>query len=62
MADEGTRYYWCVNCGHYGDLGKHYKIHKDCEECGYDEICPYDEEEIEELPELWIERFKKKES
>lgn len=62
MENEGVQYYWCVNCGHHGDLRKKYKIKKSCEECGYDEITPYTKEEIEENENLWMERFKKKSS
>lgn len=60
--NDSVRYYWCVNCGHHGDLGKYYKIHKDCENCNYDEIVPYSEEEIEEHENLWMSKFKKQKS
>lgn len=57
---EPVQYYWCINCGHYGDLGKPYLIHKDCENCGYDEITPFTPDEIMEHEDLSFNKFKRK--
>ncbi len=42
---QATRYYGCVNCGHHGDFGKVRKRKLYCEECGYDDITPFDIDE-----------------
>lgn len=60
MENKGTKYYYCTNCGTHGDLGKHYKINKNCEHCDYSAITPFTEEEIKEDKDLWMDRFKKK--
>lgn len=57
-----TQYYWCVNCGHHGDYGSIRKRGLKCELCDYDEITPYDLEEINDpfMDNVWLERFRTK--
>jgi len=56
------QYYWCVNCGHYGNFGFHRKNNVKCEICDYDEPCITSLEEINDpfLDNVWIERFRTK--
>ena len=54
------RYYWCVNCGHHGDFGKVRKTKLVCENCEYDDLTDYTEEEILEHEDLCLNRFKRK--
>jgi len=54
------RYYWCVNCGHYGDF-KVERIRKiKCQKCEYTELTELDRqeyidtgEEIKAQKEYW---------
>jgi hypothetical protein len=58
--NKPTRYYWCVNCGHHGDYGKLRIRGLECENCKYDSITDYSEQEIKEHDHLTLDRFKRK--
>ena len=46
------RFYWCVNCGYFGDFRSYRKRGLKCQKCGYEELLSYSEEDwIEELRE-----------
>lgn len=57
---EPFQYYWCINCGHHGDFGKTRIRGTDCEECGYEDVTPFNKEEITEDKDLSFEKFIKK--
>ena len=61
IITEG-QYYWCVNCGHYGDYGFVRKNSLKCEICDYNPISLYTLEEINEstADNIYLERFKTK--
>ncbi len=47
-----TQYYWCVNCGHYGNFNKVRIFKLQCEKCNYDELTKFELQEIQESEEL----------
>ena len=48
------KYYWCVNCGYYGDFGFFRQKNIKCQICEYDDLTEYEEEEYTE----WAREFK----
>lgn len=46
QEQQGTQYYWCVNCGNHGNFKRRRQRGVACEECKYDGLTPYELEEI----------------
>lgn len=39
------KYYWCVNCGYYGEFDFYRQRNVKCESCAYEDLTAYEEDE-----------------